>query len=108
VNARKRWIAYALVPTGKLYLDTGAVKAISELGKSLLAAGIMKVEGDFQVLDAVQLCDRTGQEIARGLVNYNSAELQKIQGRRSEEIPIILGYAGAETVVHRDNLVLTG
>jgi len=106
-SARKRWIAYGLVPTGKLYLDQGAIAAISQAGKSLLAAGIKTVEGEFDTQDAVQLCDTNGNEIARGLVNYNSDELQKICGRHSREIPEILGYVGADTVVHRDNLVLT-
>ncbi|HBB35248.1 MAG TPA: glutamate 5-kinase [Cyanobacteria bacterium UBA8803] len=105
-NARKRWIAHSLLPTGKIYLDNGAIAAISKAGKSLLAAGITKIEGDFRSSDAVQLCDSNGAEIARGLVNYSSNELLKIRGRKSEEIPAILGYAGAETVVHRDNLVL--
>ncbi|MDZ7958893.1 MAG: glutamate 5-kinase [Aulosira sp. DedQUE10] len=106
-SARKRWIAYGLLPAGKLYLDAGAIAAISQAGKSLLAAGIKAVEGEFDTQEAVQLCDSTGNEIARGLVNYNSEELQKIRGCHSREIPTILGYAGAETVVHRDNLVLT-
>lgn len=106
-NARKRWIAHGLVPAGKLYLDPGAIRAISEGGKSLLAAGITEVEGEFQRQDAVLLCDRTGREVARGLVNYSSPELQKIQGRHSDEIPTILGYPSPETVVHRDNLVLS-
>ncbi|HEY9657243.1 MAG TPA: glutamate 5-kinase [Allocoleopsis sp.] len=107
VNARKRWIAHGLVPAGKLYLDQGAVKAIQQAGRSLLAAGITEIEGEFRSQDAVQLCDSSGQEIARGLVNYNSADLQKILGCHSEEIPKILGHDGAETVVHRDNLVLS-
>jgi glutamate 5-kinase len=106
-SARKRWIAYGLVPSGRLYLDEGAVLAISQAGKSLLAAGVTAVEGEFDSQDAVQLCDKNGKEVARGLVNYSSAELEKIRGRRSSEIPSILGYEGAETVVHRDNLVLT-
>jgi glutamate 5-kinase len=106
-SARKRWIAYGLVPAGKLYLDPGAIAAISQAGKSLLAAGIKAIEGEFDTQDAVQLCDINGNEIARGLVNYSSDELQKICGRHSREIPEILGYAGAGTVVHRDNLVLT-
>ncbi|MCU0526990.1 MAG: glutamate 5-kinase [Elainella sp. Prado103] len=106
-NARQRWIAHGLVPAGKLYLDAGAVKAIQQSGKSLLAAGITEVEGEFQSQDAVQLCDPIGQEIARGIVNYSSLELQKIRGHHSEEILQILGYDGAETVVHRDNLVLS-
>ncbi len=107
VNARKHWIANVLVPAGQIYLDLGAVKAISELGKSLLAAGITQVEGEFNSSDAVQLCNEEGEEIARGLVNYSNVELQKILGCRSENIPAILGYAGAETVVHRDNLLIT-
>jgi glutamate 5-kinase len=107
ISARKYWIANGLIPNGKLYLDDGAVAAVCDRGKSLLAAGITNVEGDFQSQDAVQLCNSNGQEIARGLANYGSLELQKIQGRRSDEIAEILGYAGAETVIHRDNLVLS-
>jgi glutamate 5-kinase len=106
-SARKRWIAYGLVPMGKLYLDTGAIAAIAQAGKSLLAAGIKSVSGEFEAQEAVQLCDHQGTEIARGLVNYNSDELQKIRGCHSREIFPILGYVGAETVIHRDNLVLT-
>lgn len=105
-SARKRWIAYGLVAVGKLYLDQGAVEAICQGRKSLLAAGIKAVEGEFYSQEAVQLCDHNGTEVARGLVNYSSTELRQIQGRHSREISVILGYAGAETVVHRDNLVL--
>jgi glutamate 5-kinase len=105
-NARKRWIAYGLVPMGKLYLDAGAVKAICIGGKSLLAAGITRIEGNFTATDAVQLCDLQGHEIARGLVNYNSNEIERIKGYHSETIPELLGYEGAETVIHRDNLVV--
>lgn len=105
-NARKRWIAYGLIPNGKLYLDSGAVKAICDRGKSLLAAGITQIDGEFHQSDAVILCDGDGNELARGLVNYSSLELAKIRGCKSEAIPDILGYVGAETVIHRDNLVL--
>lgn len=106
-NARKRWIANSLVPTGRLYLDAGAVAAIQAAGKSLLAAGITEIEGEFQRQDAVQLCNAAGEEVGRGIANYNHQELQQILGKRSDEIPSILGYLGADTVVHRDNLVLT-
>ena len=106
-NARKRWIAHGLIAQGKVYLDTGAVNAICHGGKSLLAAGITGVEGTFQANDAVQVCDRVGTEIARGIVNYSNVELAKIQGQQSTKIPEILGYTGAETVIHRDNLVLS-
>ena len=105
-SARKRWIAHGLIAVGKLYLDQGAVKAICEAGSSLLAAGIIAVEGEFYSQEAVQLCERNGKEIARGLVNYSSAELRQIQGRQSREISTILGHAGVETVVHRNNLIL--
>lgn len=107
INARKRWIAHGLVPVGKLYLDAGAVRAVQQAGKSLLAAGITRVIGEFHNHDAVQLCDPAGLEIARGIVNYSSTELQKICGAQSEQIAKILGYAGEETIVHRDNLVLS-
>ncbi len=106
VNARKRWIARALIPQGKLLLDAGAVQAIQAQGGSLLAAGIRAVSGEFQAEDAVQICDLAGNEIARGLANYNSTEISWICGRRSEEIPGLVGYVGPETVIHRDNLVL--
>jgi glutamate 5-kinase len=106
INARKHWIAHTLIPAGTLVLDLGATGAIAKQGKSLLAAGIQHIEGEFDPQQAVRLCDPTGQEVARGLVNYSSAELHLIQGHRSAEIPAILGYAGAETVIHRDNLVV--
>lgn len=104
--ARKRWIAGSLIPAGRLYLDKGALKAIQTAGKSLLPAGITEVEGEFEAQDAVLLCDQNGQEIARGLVNYSDQDLRKICGHRSADIGRLLGYDGAETVMHRDNLVL--
>lgn len=106
-SARKRWIAHGLVSAGKVYLDAGAVRAIIADGKSLLPAGITKIEGDFDATDAVQICDLDGREIARGIVNYSSIELDRIHGRKSSEILEILGYIGEDTIVHRDNLVLS-
>lgn len=106
-NARQRWLAHGVVPMGLLYLDDGAVQAVRDGGKSLLPAGILHVEGEFDPQDAVKLCDRQGQEIARGLVNYGSDELKQIRGHKTEAIAEILGYSGSETIVHRDNLVLS-
>lgn len=106
-RARKRWIAYGAMPVGRLLLDLGATQAILARGKSLLPAGLLGLEGSFQSEDAVLLCDPEGNEIARGLVNYSSAELEQIRGQRSDRIAEILGYVGAETIVHRDNLVLS-
>jgi len=107
INARKRWIAHGLIPSGTLHLDQGAVEAIRASGKSLLAAGIREVQGIFASQSAVRICDPNGVEIARGIVNYGSEEINQIRGKQSQEIPAILGYGGAETVVHRDNLVLS-
>ncbi len=105
-NARKRWIAFGLVAMGKLHLDAGAVKALSEKGKSLLPAGITKIEGIFALNEAVTLINPQGQEIGKGIVNYNSEELTQIQGKKSTNIANILGYSSSETVIHRDNLVM--
>ncbi len=106
-SARKRWIAHGLVPVGKIFLDPGAVRAIVADGKSLLPAGITQIEGEFDATDAVQLCDDRGREIAKGIANYSSAELERIHGHRSSDIAELLGYVGEDTVVHRDNLVLS-
>lgn len=106
-TARKRWIAGHLIPAGRLYLDSGATKAICEAGKSLLPAGVTEVEGEFAAQDAVLLCDEHGREIARGLVNYSDEDLRKICGHRSADITQLLGYSGAETVIHRDNMVVS-
>ncbi|MDY6940756.1 MAG: glutamate 5-kinase [Cyanobacteriota bacterium] len=105
-NARKRWIAHGLIACGTIYIDAGAEKAIAQGGKSLLAAGIVKVEGEFQNSDAVSVCNDRGHPIARGISNYSSIELARIQGCRSAKIAEVLGYFVAETVIHRDNLVL--
>ena len=105
-NARKRWISYGLIPMGKLYLDSGAVKAITNRGTSLLPAGIIAIEGEFSTSDAVQLCNQEGMEIGRGLVNYNSSEIDQIKGHHSTKIASILGYDSSDTVVHRNNLVM--
>jgi glutamate 5-kinase len=110
VNARKRWIAYGMVPVGKLCLDEGAAIALIEKGRSLLPAGIIQVMGKFEAQEAVSLCDRAGKEFARGLTNYSSSEIEQILGCKSEDIAKLLGVDCLDpipdTVVHRDNLVL--
>jgi glutamate 5-kinase len=106
MNSRQLWIAYGLVPQGKLLLDKGAVKALQTQGKSLLPAGIQAIEGNFKAQSLVDLCDLKGKEFARGLVNYGSHDLSKLLGQKSGRIPEILGYEGEAEAVHRDNLVL--
>ncbi len=106
LSARKRWIAYGMIPMGELTLDDGAVTAITTKGRSLLPAGITAVTGEFSKGECVTLLDRSGKEIGRGITNYDSGEIAQIQGYRSEEISEILGYEGEITVIHRDNLVI--
>jgi glutamate 5-kinase len=104
--ARKHWIAFTKKPKGKLILDEGAQKALTERGKSLLPSGIFKLDGSFERGDAVRLCDLDGNEFAKGVTNYTSAELSRIIGRKTKEITEILGYQYGDEVVHRDNLVM--
>lgn len=105
-NARKRWIANGLVSSGKIYLDDGAVKALCLQGKSLLAAGITDIEGNFNQSDAVDILNTQGQIIGKGIVNYNYEDLGRVKGQKSANIAQILGYETPETVIHRDNLVI--
>ena len=107
--ARKRWIAFAVPPQGRLMVDAGARKALTERGKSLLPSGLVSVEGDFSAGEVVALAEPDGPEFARGLVNYDAGELRKIRGAKTGEIEKALGYKGLAEVIHRDNLVvLTG
>ncbi len=106
LTARKRWIAGALKPSGKLHLDAGAVQALQR-GRSLLPAGVTAVEGRFERGDAVVVCDPEGNEIARGLTAYASDAARRIIGHNSRDIEQILGYRGREELIHRDDLVVT-
>ena len=106
VSPKKRWIAFSAQPQGSLRIDTGAVHAIQQAGRSLLAIGILEVSGDFRKGDVVVIRSQQGTEIARGLTNYSTAELQKIKGSQSTEIAELLGHCPYDEVVHRDNLNL--
>ncbi len=106
LNARKHWIAFTKKARGRLLVDEGARRALTDKGKSLLPSGIVRIEGTFERGDAVRLCDAEGREFARGIINYSRAELQRIQGHNSQAIEELLGYQYGAEVVHRDNLVL--
>jgi glutamate 5-kinase len=105
--ARKQWLASLLYPKGAVTLDDGAVRGISDLGRSLLPVGVVDVSGDFVRGDLVRCLDAEGQEIARGLCNYSAVEARKLLGRTSTEIESILGFGGDEELIHRDNLITT-
>jgi len=105
VTARKKWIAGTLEPKGTLTIDAGAVTALRN-GKSLLPAGVIRVDGGFARGDAVLIRGPDGTEIARGLVAYDAEDAAKIRGRPSAEILSILGFGGRAAMVHRDDLVM--
>ena len=100
---RKGWLAFSTRPSGVIFVDDGASKAILENGKSLLPSGILQVEGSFQRGEVVDI-QRGSETIARGIVNYSSGEIEQIKGRQSSEIESILGIGYDHEVIHRDNL----
>ena len=106
VTAKKQWLASQLTLKGSLVLDAGAVRVLKNSGRSLLAVGIKSVSGQFARGDVVSCLDEAGVEIARGLVNFDYSEIEKIKGQGSENIENLLGYAGEEEIIHRDNLIL--
>jgi glutamate 5-kinase len=105
VTARKKWIGGALEPKGTLTIDAGAVAALRR-GKSLLPAGVVRVDGVFARGDAVVIRGPDGAEIGRGLCAYDAEDAQKIVGRSSADIATILGFSGRTEIVHRDDLVV--
>ena len=106
ISGRKRWIAYSRPPKGRLIVDNGARDALVQGGKSLLPAGIRRVEGTFDYSDTVSCLTENGVEFARGLVNYNAADTAKLAGKHTKDIEHILGYRDYDEIIHRDNLVL--
>ena len=108
LSAWKRWIGYTIPPKGRFVLDHGARRAVEHQGKSLLAAGIARVEGEFAKGEVVSLVDlQSGEEFARGLSNYDSIAARSIAGLRKDEIARTLGSSAYDEVIHRDNLVVT-
>jgi glutamate 5-kinase len=105
ITARKKWIAGSLEPKGTLTIDAGAVAALRR-GKSLLPAGVIRVDGGFSRGDAVVLRGPDTAEIGRGLVAFDADDAEKIRGQSSSEIAHILGFGGRSEMIHRDDLVL--
>ena len=104
LDARKKWIISSISPKGELIIDDGAKKALKN-GKSLLAAGIRKVQGNFKKGDHIKILDNKRKEFARGLSSFSSIEINKILGCHSNEIKKILGYVSKSEVVHKDDMV---
>ena len=107
IAARKQWLAGQLQVKGCLVLDDGAAQVLRQQGRSLLAVGVIKVSGTFTRGELVSCEDSSGQEVARGLANYNADETRLIQGKSTEEIATILGYCDDDELIHRDNMVIS-
>jgi glutamate 5-kinase len=104
--AWKRWLGWSADWRGRIFVDSGAQQAVVAQGRSLLAAGVRRLEGSFATGDVVSLAGEDGREFARGLVNYPEADLKRIAGLKTEEIARQLGYCPYDEVVHRDNLAV--
>jgi glutamate 5-kinase len=106
MSSRARWIAHASKPLGKIMVDEGAAKALVQDGRSLLPSGVTAVFGEFGRGDTVSIIDINGRQIARGLTNYSSADVDRIKRLKTTQIAKILGAKRADEVVHRNNLTL--
>ena len=106
LSSRKHWIAYGTKPRGAVVVDAGARNAVSQLGGSLLPAGILSIQGEFELGDIISLLDLQGIEFARGLAGYRSVDMHRIKGLQTADIRPTLGYKYLDEVIHRDDLVL--
>jgi len=104
--ARRQWLADHLQVRGRIYIDAGAARALTEQGKSLLPIGVIDVQGEFQRGEVVACIDPEGRDIARGLANYSADETRRICRQPSHRIEAILGYVDEPELIHRDNLAL--
>jgi len=104
LDARKQWIIGSVAPKGEVIIDLGAIKAINN-GKSLLPAGVKKINGSFEKGDHILVKDQNNNECARGLTSFSSIEIEKIKGSHSSKIKNILGYSSRDEIIHKDDLV---
>jgi glutamate 5-kinase len=107
LKGRKKWMAFNPRTEGAIVVDRGAERALLKQGRSLLPAGVKAVQGDFSMGGVISILDEDGHELARGLSNFSSKDLEKIRGLNTKKIPDVLGgEAYFDEVVHRDNLVI--
>ncbi|MBT3189319.1 MAG: glutamate 5-kinase [Anaerolineae bacterium] len=107
LERRKRWIL-ARASAGKIFIDSGAAQALVKNGRSLLSAGVLKVEGQFKRGETISILNQNNEELARAIAKYNNEDLDKIKGKQSDEITEILGYFYGAVAVHRNDLILLG
>mgnify|MGYP001046308967 CR=1 FL=1 len=105
MESKKRWMLSGLASKGKLIVDRGAAVALKEQNKSLLPAGVVEIDGDFQRGDIVDILDKQGNHIGYGISNYSSADVLIIKGAHSDKISSLLGYEYGDEAIHRNNMV---
>jgi glutamate 5-kinase len=108
LRGRKHWLAFTAKARGRIVIDAGAAQALKKRGRSLLPAGIMRVEGHFRIGDSVTCVNDEGEAVARGLAGYSSEDVARLVGLATKEITRVLGYTNGDEVIHRDDLVLLG
>jgi glutamate 5-kinase len=108
LRGRKHWLAFTAKARGRIVIDAGAARALKERGRSLLPAGIIRVEGHFRIGDSVTCVNDEGEAVARGLAGYSSEDVARLVGLATKEITRVLGYSNGDEVIHRDDLVLLG
>ncbi|MCX7956829.1 MAG: glutamate 5-kinase [Endomicrobia bacterium] len=106
IDAKEKWIAFVKKSKGKIFIDDGATTALINKHKSLLPVGVKKVEGVFSKGDVVSICKEDGEEIARGIVNYSHSDVEKLKGKKTEDIKKEFGMVEVKEIVHTDNLVI--
>lgn len=106
MSSRRRWIGQVARAAGKIVVDDGAVKALTQMGRSLLPSGILAIMGDFDKGDTVAVIDTTGRQIARGLVSYSSRQMDRIKGLKTSQIAKVLGEKPCDEAIHRNNMTL--
>jgi glutamate 5-kinase len=106
LRGHKHWLAFTAKSRGRIVIDAGAVRALGERGRSLLPAGILRVEGEFRIGESVTCVNESGQEVARGLAGYSSIDVARLAGQRTNAIERVLGYSNGDEIIHRDDLVL--
>jgi len=106
MSSKRRWIGLTASPVGQVIVDSGAARALKELGKSLLPSGVTGVSGAFAVGDMVAVIDNQAREIARGLTNYSSSQIETIKGLKTDKIAQVLGDKPYDEVIHRNNMAV--
>jgi glutamate 5-kinase len=106
VKSLKKWIAFGVKTKGSIYLDSGAVEAVKNKGRSILPVGILKVEGRFEKGESLRVCDPEGNILGKGISNFSNEEITGIIGKNGRQIKDLFGKGLCTEVIHRDNLVV--